>query len=30
MNAEHRIIYAVREQENEVYVLALRYHYTKK
>jgi toxin YoeB len=30
INVEHRIIYAVREYENDIYVLALRYHYTKK
>jgi toxin YoeB len=30
INAAHRIIYAVHEAENYIYVLALRYHYTKK
>ena len=30
INWEHRIIYAVREKENDIYILALRYHYTKK
>ena len=29
INAEHRIVYIVREAENEVYILALRYHYDK-
>jgi toxin YoeB len=29
INSEHRIIYIVRESENEIHVLALRYHYTK-
>jgi len=28
INSEHRIVYVVRE--NDIYVLALRYHYTKK
>ena len=30
INSEHRIIYIVREKENDIYVLALRYHYSKK
>jgi len=30
INAEHRIIYIVREQKNDIYILALRFHYTKK
>jgi toxin YoeB len=30
INAEHRIIYIVREEQEEVYILALRYHYSKK
>jgi len=30
INSEHRVIYIVREFENEIYILALRYHYTKK
>ena len=27
---KHRIVYIVREIENDIYILALRYHYTKK
>jgi len=30
INSEHRIVYVVREEESDIYVLALRYHYTKK
>jgi toxin YoeB len=30
INATHRIIYAVHETGNYIYILALRYHYTKK
>ncbi|GAB6121026.1 Txe/YoeB family addiction module toxin [Dysgonomonas termitidis] len=30
INAEHRIIYSVHEDMIEVYILSLRYHYTKK
>ena len=30
IDSEHRIVYIVREQENDIYVLALRYHYSKK
>ena len=30
INSGHRIIYTVREFENDIYILALRYHYTKK
>ena len=30
INEKHRIVYAVNESENDIYVLALRYHYTKK
>ena len=30
INSRHRIIYTVREFENDIYILALRYHYTKK
>ena len=30
INEKHRIVYAVNEIENDIYVLALRYHYTKK
>jgi len=29
INPEHRIVYIVREKENDIYILALRYHYTK-
>jgi toxin YoeB len=29
INTEHRIVYAVREEENKIHILALRYHYTK-
>jgi toxin YoeB len=28
INEKHRIVYVVRE--NDIYILALRYHYTKK
>ena len=30
INEKHRIVYVVREIENDIYILALRYHYTKK
>ncbi len=30
INSEHRIIYSVHEDLIEVYVLSMRYHYTKK
>jgi toxin YoeB len=30
INSKHRIVYIVREKENNIYVLALRYHYSKK
>ena len=30
INTIHRIIYVVRKKENDIYILALRYHYTKK
>jgi toxin YoeB len=30
INAEHRIIYSVHEDMIEVYILSMRYHYTKK
>ena len=30
INEKHRIVYAVNESENDIYVLALRYYYTKK
>jgi len=30
INEKHRIVYIVNEDENDIYVLALRYHYTKK
>ena len=30
INSEHRIVYTVREIENDIYVLALRFHYTNK
>ena len=30
INEKHRIVYIVREIENDIYILALRYHYTKK
>ncbi len=29
INEEHRIVYVVNETENSVYILSLRYHYTK-
>ncbi|MEG1759562.1 MAG: Txe/YoeB family addiction module toxin [Alistipes sp.] len=29
INSEHRIIYSVHEELIEVYVLSMRYHYTK-
>ena len=29
INSKHRIIYTVREIEDDIYVLALRYHYSK-
>ena len=30
INEKHRIVYAVNESENDIYVLVLRYHYTNK
>jgi toxin YoeB len=30
INAEHRIVYTVRESIGDIYVFALRYHYTRK
>jgi len=30
INDKHRIVYVVREIENDIYILALRHHYTKK
>ena len=30
INSIHRIVYIVNESENDIYVLALRYHYKKK
>jgi toxin YoeB len=30
INAKHRIVYAVRESVGDIYVLALRYHYSRK
>ncbi len=30
INSEHRIIYSVHEETVVVYVLSMRYHYTKK
>jgi toxin YoeB len=30
INEKHRIVYVVREIENDIYILALYYHYTKK
>ena len=30
INTIHRILYTVRKKENDIYILALRYHYTKK
>lgn len=30
INSEHRIVYEVREEIVMVYVLSMRYHYTKK
>jgi toxin YoeB len=30
LNSEHRIVYMVSEEKNEVYIIALRYHYSKK
>jgi toxin YoeB len=30
INAEHRIVYSVNDKTVEVYVLAMRYHYSKK
>jgi toxin YoeB len=29
INTEHRIIYIVREPEEDIYILALKYHYSK-
>ena len=30
INGRHRIIYIVREIEHDIYIFALRYHYSKK
>ena len=30
INSEHRIIYSVHEEIIEVYILSMRYHYSKK
>lgn len=30
INSEHRIIYSVHDELIEVYILAMRYHYSKK
>ena len=30
INNEHRIVYTVREDMNDVYIMALRYHYPQK
>jgi len=30
INSEHRIIYSVHDDLIEVYILSMRYHYTKK
>ena len=30
INDKHRIVYVVREIENDIYILALRYHYGNK
>ena len=30
INEKHRIVYVVRESKNDIYVLALRYHYEKQ
>jgi toxin YoeB len=30
INGKHRIVYAVLESENNIYVFALRFHYAKK
>ena len=30
INGKHRIVYTVLENDNNIYVLALRFHYTKK
>jgi toxin YoeB len=30
INSEHRIIYSVNDETIEVYILAMRYHYSKK
>lgn len=29
INAEHRIVYSIHEDNIEVYILAMRYHYVK-
>ena len=29
IDEKHRIVYIVRENENDIYILALRFHYTK-
>ena len=30
INAEHRLVYSVEENQIEVYIFSMRYHYTKK
>ena len=30
INTEHRLIYAVHDDQIEVYIFSMRYHYTKK
>jgi toxin YoeB len=30
INEEHRIVYTVRESISDIYVFALRYHYSRK
>ena len=30
INGVHRIVYIVRENNNDIYILALRYHYHRK
>jgi toxin YoeB len=30
INSEHRIVYSVREDTVEVYIISMKYHYSKK
>ena len=30
INSQHRIVYTMREIENDIYILALRYYYSKR